>query len=183
MGKTGFLFPFILLACVVFALEDLGTAASVISAMMFHELGHIAAIGMTGGKVLNTTSSGVGAKIGYSSNGLSRRREILVYLAGPCAGAIAGMIGNYFGFFGFAQLSFFMSLLNLLPALPLDGGCILATVLPYDKSRTVLVISGVCIGFVLCILGLYFVATGKNFTVFASGIGVFAGLMGKSSLQ
>jgi hypothetical protein len=32
-------------------------------------------------------------------------------------------------------------------------------------------------------LGLYFVATGKNFTVFASGIGVFAGLMGKSSLQ
>lgn len=183
MGKIGLLFPFILLACVVFALEDFGTAASVISAMIFHELGHFTAIGVTGGKVLNTSSSGVGAKIGYSSNGLSRRREILVYLAGPCAGAIVGIIGQYFGFIKFAQLSFFMSLLNLLPAMPFDGGCILASVLPYDKSRTVLVISGVCVGFVLCILGLYFVAIGKNFTVFASGIGVFACLVGKSPLQ
>ncbi|MBO5973266.1 MAG: hypothetical protein J6Q16_01045 [Clostridia bacterium] len=183
MGKTGFLFPFIVLACVVFALENCGTAVSIISAMIFHELGHFAAIRLTGGNILSTSSSFVGAKIGYSSAGLSRRREILVYLAGPCAGATAGIIGHYLGFYDFAQLSFFMSLLNLLPAMPLDGGCILASLLPYDKSRRILIATGVCVGLVLCVLGLYCVAVGKNFTVFASGIGVFVGLVGKSSLQ
>ncbi len=183
MGRIGFLFPFIVLACVVFALENCGTAAMVISAMVFHELGHFIAIRLTGGNILNTSSSFVGAKIGYASTGLSCRREILVYLAGPCAGAIVGMIGHYFGFLGFARLSFFMSLLNLLPAMPFDGGCILASLLPYDKSRRVLIATGVCVGLVLCVLGLYFVYMGKNFTVFASGIGVFVGLMGKSSLQ
>ena len=183
MGKTGFLFPFIVLACVVFALENCGTAVSIISAMIFHELGHFLAIRLTGGSILSASSYFVGAKIGYSSVGLSRRREILVHLAGPCAGAATGMIGHYLGFFDFAHLSFFMSLLNLLPAMPFDGGCILASLLPYDKSRRILIVTGVCVGFVLCILGLYFVAIGKNFTVFASGIGVFACIVGKSSLQ
>ena len=183
MNRASFLFPFVLLACVIFALENYQTALALIAAMLFHEVGHIMAIKSFGGKVFKTSTSSVGANIEFAMDNLSLWREILVYAAGPCAGIIMGIIGYFLGFVIFAYVSFYISALNLLPCVPFDGGGILSSVLPYEKSYRVLKFLSIFIGLLMCIVGLYFIKNGGNFTVFVSGIGVFVSLVCKSSLQ
>ncbi|MBR4304037.1 MAG: hypothetical protein IKT81_01765 [Clostridia bacterium] len=181
MNKSAFLFPFVLLGCVVFALENSATAIAIVLAMLIHECGHMLAIKITGGNMLGASVSSVGACISCSGSNLSLRQEILVYIAGPCAGAISAIAGHYLGFELFAWVSFGLSVMNMLPSVPFDGGCILRSVC--GGTTKFLVISSVIVGLILCLLGLYSVWSGGNFTVFAAGIGVFVSLVGKSSLQ
>ena len=181
MSKSSFLFPFVLICCVVFALEKSAVAFAVILAMLIHECGHIIAIKLTGGNLSGSSVSSVGACIACSGSKLSLRQEILVYIAGPCAGAVSGLIGYFLGFTEFAWVSFYLSALNMLPAVPFDGGCILGSLCGAQTKITC--ISSIIVGLLLCVVGLYLIYFGGNFTVFASGIGVFVSLVGKSSLQ
>lgn len=183
MNKAKFLFPFVLLACVIFALENSKTAFALVAAMVFHEIGHIMAIRLFGGKVCNTSSSSVGANIEFTMVNMSLLKNIIVYAAGPLFGALCGIIGYYLGFMMFAWISFYLSFLNLLPSVPFDGGGILGTVLHCEKSRRILTFFSIVIGLFLCVIGLYGIKTGGNFTFFVSGIGVFVSLICKSSLQ
>lgn len=183
MSRAGVVLPFALLCCLIFALENLPIALSIVGAMTVHELGHIIAIHMCGGRVSGVLSSSVGANLICSLDRHSLRRDVLIFISGPCAGAVAGMAGYFCGLYEFAWISMYLTVLNLLPAVPFDGGCILKTVLPCGSAEKILTVSSIITGLVLCIVGLYFIAGGYNFTVFASGIGVFLSMAGKSSLQ
>ena len=151
--------------------------------MAIHELGHILVIKVCNGKIYSTQASSVGANISFLNRSLSRRQDVAVYAGGPCAGAVAGLAAYAAGFYDFANMSFCLSVLNLLPSVPFDGGGILSSVLPYELSGKVLRITSILTGLILCIVGFCGLIKGGNFTVLASGIGVFISLMGKTSLQ
>ena len=69
MSKSSFLFPFVLICCVVFALEKSAVAFAVILAMLIHECGHIIAIKLTGVHVLaiiNSAAKNIGVHVSLS---------------------------------------------------------------------------------------------------------------------
>ena len=183
MGKVEFLYPFVAICCLIIGLENTEASLSLLAAMAIHELGHIAVIRFSGGKMCKTGIYGVGAQIGFSSKHLSRHGEIAVFAAGPCAGAIGALVGSILGLELFAKASLCLTLLNMLPAMPFDGGCILRTFLPYGKEEKILYVSGLVTGGILSLLGLYAVFKGGNFSFLASGVCVFLYSARKTPLQ
>ena len=90
----------------------------VLLAAITHELGHLAAIRLTGGMVRRVCLRAGGAVIETAP--MSPGREVLCALAGPAAGALTVLCWRSFpelALAGLAQTAF-----NLLPIYPLDGG-------------------------------------------------------------
>lgn len=92
-----------------------------------HELGHIAAVLLSGGNIQSIKLSLQGAVL--ETQFLSDLQEAACAIAGPLAGLsliLYRRFSPWLAFWGLAQ-----SLFNLLPLYPLDGGRALACVLPY----------------------------------------------------
>lgn len=53
---------------------------------------------------------------------IPQRKRSLIFLAGPLVSGILGILFYYTGLFYFAKINFMLFFINLLPALPLDGG-------------------------------------------------------------
>ena len=90
----------------------------VVLAALVHELGHILAVLVTGGRVLSIRLRAWGARIETAPMGPGR--AALCALAGPGAGALTILAWRQFpelALAGLVQTAF-----NLLPVYPLDGG-------------------------------------------------------------
>ena len=153
--------------------------AALLIAAITHELGHIAAIYLFGGNLHGLRISASGLCIDYSGT-YSASGELTALLSGPAAGFVlayaASHIGNANGntlLLKTAGFSLILSVYNLLPALPLDGGraleCLLNAMFP-GCSGTVLGVSGFVTGIALITIGLYLMHELTGAAVFLSGI-------------
>lgn len=103
---------------------------SLIIAALVHELGHIAAIKICGGRLSDFSADFCGFSI--CGTGISSLpEEIFILLSGPSAGIILAMAMSSNNAFGsmLGEVSLLLSAYNLLPALPLDGGRAVFTLL------------------------------------------------------
>ena len=76
-----------------------------------------------------------------------------------------------------AGLGFVLNIFNLLPAMSLDGGRILDYLLRVaygaEKAPRIIRTVGLVTVFLLLIFGLYYIANGYGFSLFAAGIWLF----------
>jgi Zn-dependent protease len=133
--------------------DDLqGTLVFVVCAffsVLVHELGHGLSSRLLGEEPLGIVLYAAGGLCLFNPNGLSRWRRIVVLLCGPGAGFLllgAVVAWHLFGrvptnpvvhtaLIFLIYINLFWGLLNLLPLWPLDGGQIVATLLPMISSR------------------------------------------------
>lgn len=110
-------------------------------AICFHELFHYLAVKLCGGKSYQMRISFGGAVISCSE--LTDGRHLVALLAGPLGGLLPVILGRWFP--RLALCSWVLSLYNLLPLLPLDGGQALRLLIKnyktfYTVERVVLII-------------------------------------------
>lgn len=107
--------------------DDGGWFAAVLPAVLFHELGHYAAVRLCGERVYALTVSVTGLVMDVSPLS-DTKAEIFCAAAGPCLGLcwwfLAQWIGGAWGEKS-AAAALLINVFNLLPAMPLDGGRIL----------------------------------------------------------
>ena len=102
--------------------------AALLAALLVHELGHLAAILALGQRLTGFRARLGGFSLDYAGNAAEAGRA-LIALAGPAAGLLYALPAARLGLAAgrdwlclSAGLSLLLSLLNLLPAPPLDGG-------------------------------------------------------------
>ena len=121
-------------------------------ACAIHELGHVAAALVFGGRVERLSLTAVGAELSFSYRApLSYGRDSLVALAGPASNLLLGGLFFILGRQLPAVLSLSIGAFNLLPILPLDGGRILYGLLaekldPDWADRLLTVAAGCLVG-------------------------------------
>lgn len=183
MKRVSIIFPFTVLFAILIALENFNIAFSLISAMLTHELGHILAIKCFGGEILNNEIYGIGANISFILKDRSILYEVLIYLAGPILGIIAALFGKFLGMELFYRFSVSFSLVNIIPALPLDGGNILELILySLNQEKTIDLISLV-LGITIASLGTVIIFRHGNFSLFVLGICIITTIISKTTLQ
>lgn len=145
-------------------------------AAVIHELGHAAAIVCLGGRITCIRLHAAGAVI-VQGKLLSDTRECLVSLAGPAAGLLAAMLFAFLRHPMDAGANLVLSLFNILPILPLDGGAAVRSLLRLlpaaaaQKSICVLQWISVLAAFALTVFGgVLLYQTGSNPTGLAVGI-------------
>ncbi|MDR2530942.1 MAG: hypothetical protein LBC65_05325 [Oscillospiraceae bacterium] len=136
-------------------------------AAAIHELGHLAAIALCRARLTQIRLELSGVAIYYDHSEVGYVADALIAFAGPLAGAIAAIAAAWLGFEQFAGISLVLSAVNLLPAIPLDGGVILRSLLTLAAGERPAILTAVhcmtCFG--LLMLGLYVLyVTGGNFT-------------------
>lgn len=89
-----------------------------LTAAAFHEICHLAAIRLCGGKIRGMRLGGHGAVIEIGE--MSRGRELVCALAGPLGGGSLVLLAQWMP--RLAVCAAVYSLYNLLPVYPLDGG-------------------------------------------------------------
>jgi len=119
--------------------DDIHEIGILIGVLLFHELGHLAAMKILGYRdVRMFFVPFLGAVIAAKSMGRDAAAEARVGLAGPVLGSIATLIplavwlatGSEF-WRALAYVGFLINLFNLLPVLPLDGGRAMAALSPW----------------------------------------------------
>lgn len=160
----------LLLSALYFVLDWDGLLALLLAAAA-HECGHLAALRVCGGRVRALRLDVCGAVI--DRRGLSGRwQEALCAAAGPAAGAVWALIASRLGaamawpvLVSSSGLSLVLSLFNLLPAPPLDGGRIAEALL----GRRACSLLGLITASLTLSAGLYAVARGYGAALFCAG--------------
>lgn len=115
---------FLLLMGVLFYLDDgVGLLPWALLGCVIHEMGHVAAAMIFGGRVERLSLSAIGAELSFDYiRPLSYLRDSVVALAGPLANLLAGAAALKLRAYLPAMLSLGIGAFNLLPIQPLDGG-------------------------------------------------------------
>ena len=152
----------------------------VLLAAAAHECGHLVGIRLCRRQLVHLRVLVCGAEIVYTQG--SYKDDLLIALAGPVASltlafaaAAAGRACGAAVFYQLAGISLVLGMFNFLPALPLDGGRILFSILATrsgpDAACRVLYATGVGTAGLLGSLGLYsFWNTGSNFSLICAGL-------------
>ena len=99
-------------------------------AMSFHELCHWGAVRLFGGRIYKLTI-GMGGAV-MESDTLSKGKALFSVLCGPLGGFFLVLLGRWIP--RTAVCSWFLSVYNLLPLMPLDGGRLLRLLIGTDKT-------------------------------------------------
>ena len=170
----------LLLFSIVFFFGGFSALAALFLSIAVHELGHISAIRLFGGRVQRLSVDVSGLCITFT--GMTEpTKEIITLLSGPLAGLALAFAASYFGrstqntvLLKTAGLSLVLSLYNLLPALPLDGGRALERMTQCffgaAAAKRLTDIGGVISGLGLCVLGLVFSGRMFGLALFGAGI-------------
>lgn len=124
--------------------------AALLAAAIAHEAGHILALYLCGSRVVQLRVELGGLCLMHTA--LCRHgEEAFAALAGPMAGLLWAAAAAVFWPLS-AALSLLLSLYNLLPALPLDGG---RAILSLTGHHTLLRLSGVLCAAAMAVLALW----------------------------
>lgn len=155
------------------------SALAMAVALLAHEAGHAAVALARGCRVHEITLMFFGGRATMSRLPSAPLARAAISLAGPgaglllwllslrLAGVFAGARVLYFIFWETARISLYLSLFNMIPALPLDGGHVLRDVLTHFKGRaySTFVSSKVSFGIAVA-MGIYGLLRGRFFLVF-----------------
>lgn len=148
-ASPGFL---LLLGALFWLDEGVGLLPWGLAACVLHELGHIAAAAVLGGRMerLSLTVVGAELRIAYRAP-LNYLQDCLVALAGPGANLLSGGLFLVFGWNLPAALTLAVGVFNLLPVLPLDGGRVIYGLIadrldPDWADRLMTALSGCLVG-------------------------------------
>ncbi len=164
----------------VYFFGGLSSLAAVMLSAAVHEAGHAAAISALGGKIrrMNFDSSG----LCMSSAGIySTVGEVIILLAGPFAGLALAYICAKLGsasvnsfLLRTAGISLVLTIYNLLPALPLDGGralyCVLCRSIGEVRAVNAMYFISITIALVLSFLGICARSTQVGIVLLASSV-------------
>lgn len=172
--RMHFAFPVLFGAALVCG--DARAVLGALFALLWHEAGHVLAARLCGARLARLELTPFGCTAEYDGAFLSPGREALTALGGPLA-SLAGI----FVFRALPRLSMTHAALlaiNLLPALPLDGGRALRAALSarWRRGRVTraLAAAGEAMGLALTALGVYAAAKGHvNPTLFLCGSYLF----------
>lgn len=179
---------FLLLAAVLYYLDDQGFILWAGLAAALHELGHLAAIYGLGGRVTRLRLSVTGAEMTLSAaQTLGPVALILAALSGPVTNlafaSLSAGLGAYFGenAFLFAGLNLSLAAFNLLPMEQLDGGQALGQLVtllwsPQAAERTMRVLSKLMAAALLLGGIVLLWATRANFTLLVTAMWLVASL-------
>ncbi len=151
---------FLLLAAFLYYEGGWAAVTAFCTAALSHELGHLAAMTMTGASVRSVKLTAAGPVIELCGD-MTPRQELGITAAGPLAGILFSLLclssgSLYFRYTGLIAL--LASAFNLLPVLPLDGGRLataaLRSVMPEKTASHVLRALGSLLGFGVTVTGL-----------------------------
>ncbi len=188
MNKVDISAGAILLLSVIYFFGGITSLAALTLAVLVHELGHITAIVLCGGRVhnLNVTLSG----LCISCSGTMGTGETAICLcAGPAAGFALAYAASYLGnlsqnllLIKTAGFSLILSVYNSLPALPLDGGraleCLAASLGGTGFAQSLLELTGMLTGAVLLFVGAYFIRQPFGAALLIAGVWVLTAQTG-----
>ena len=92
-------------------------------AAFIHEIGHLIAIILCRCKILRIKFTVFGGVIKYH-NYESKIKDVIIALSGSFMGFITAYISAKLGFFTFSGANLILSIVNLIPVTPLDGGTV-----------------------------------------------------------
>lgn len=169
--------------CVLWRVLPRGWFLPLILATAVHELGHMAVIILSGGRVRRLELGLFGARLETAP--LSYRQEILSALAGPVSSLFLLLFGAVcppLAFWGLVQ-----GIYNLLPVYPMDGGRVvlagMSLLLPRDKAErwyrvvATVAVAGFWVGswLLLARIGLGMVGVLPGAVLFTQSFPVFPG--------
>lgn len=168
---------FLLLSVLMFYLDDgLGFLPWIAVSALIHELGHIGAARLFGGRVdaLSLEMSGAELRFAYS-HPLGYAHENMIALAGPAMNLFAAVLALWSGAVLPAVTCVGLGLFNLLPVSPLDGGRVFFNLLaerfgPDTAERISAVAAGCVIGLML---GVGLIAAVKFANIMLLGLSVW----------
>lgn len=121
---------FLLLLAVVLLLDPDGIFLYFLAAAAVHELGHWIMIRLCHGTVTRFEISAAGGAMQYHLPRLSIWSEVSIALGGPFFGLVLWLIAGLLHYELLAGASLVLSIFNLLPIPPLDGGRALDCLFP-----------------------------------------------------
>jgi Zn-dependent protease len=162
----------VLLSAALWFFCDGAVLLSLLGAVAFHELGHLLALRGCGCRVTALRADAGGLTL-CRRGAMSPAGETVCALAGPALGAAyalcASRLGNALHSETLAMsagMSLALSLFNLLPALPLDGGRVLAALAGERPAARLGLLLSAC----LLSAGLALLARGWGMGLFLAGV-------------
>lgn len=144
---------FWLLIAVVFLLDPNYTFLYFLLAAAVHELGHFSMIALYRGTVTQFDISAAGGFMQYHLPKLSAASDIWIALGGPAAGFLLWLIAGFFHWELLSGASLLLSVFNLLPIAPLDGGKAIESLFP--PGHLIPQVLAILFSFVILLFGIY----------------------------
>ena len=170
----------ILLLSVIYFFGGMTSLVALTLAVLVHELGHIAAIVLCGGRVhrLKVTLSGLCISC---SGVMGTEKSVICLCAGPASGFALAYAASYLGnlsqnllLIKTAGFSLVLSVYNSLPALPLDGGraleCLAESLGGVGFANALLELTGMLMGAALLFSGAYFIRQSFGAALLIAGV-------------
>ena len=161
--------PAVLLLALLYSSLDNRELAALLSAVLVHELGHLAAMELLGLKFCGLRLELTGLCIEYSGE-TSRWGQFLTAAAGPALGLIYAQLASAAHWELAAGLSMLLSLFNLLPIQPLDGWRMAASLCTGRWGERILRALGLFAALSLLCLGFEYARQGKGFALCMVGL-------------
>lgn len=138
--------------------------AALLSSVLVHELGHLAAIRLLGLKLCELRLELTGLCIRYTGH-TSRWGQCLTAAAGPALGLIYAQLAAAAGWELTAGLSLLLSLFNLLPVRPLDGWRMAESLCTGVQGECILSAIGLFAALSLLCAGIALARQGKGYAL------------------
>ena len=152
---------------------DFRTLAALLCAAAVHELGHAACLRAFGLKLAGFHTEGQGLCIEYAGSA-GHFVHAAAAAAGPAAGLALAYAASWAGAELLAGVSLLLTLFNLLPVLPLDGGRIMCALLIVFMGETrgarAAQMCSVAMAYCIVAAGVYLMLSGRGAALFVTAL-------------